>query len=103
MLDVVLVDGDSHSREVTVEQLSTLGIKRLRIVDNYEKFSNLNGERPADLIIFDAGQKTEEELNFIRTLRQQDDESAFAPLLALSQQTTRQDVRSIMDLSLIHI
>ena len=98
MLDVVLVDGDSHSREVTVEQLSTLGVRRLRTIDNYEKFSNLTAERPADLIIFDAGQKTEEELSFIRTLRQQADESAFAPLLALSQQTTRQDVRNIVDI-----
>lgn len=96
-LNVVLVDGDPTSAQHTRMLLSNLGIYQLRVAKNYDQMITMLTKSPADLIAFDAGKKSSQELELIQKLRKEKSSLALTPVLSLSSQTTAKDVHQLVD------
>ena len=96
-LNVVLVDKDPNSAQLSRTLLSSLGIYQLRIVESYEQFLRAMEQEPADVVAFDAGSKTDQEIDFIQQLRQESGDMALMPVLSFTADTTKQDVYRLVN------
>lgn len=97
-LNVILADGDPSSAQRTRALLSALGVYQLRLTKNYAQLVEALKQAPADLIVFDAGNKTDTELDFLQKLRKESSTIALTPVLTLSPNTTEHDVRNLVNI-----